>query len=88
MKQVLYIILLLALSVFASCSKSSLRSTLVEIDSLSNDSPHVALTRLAKMYTTMDTSHKADLMYYKLLKGSPAKACGCAILKLVSLRFS
>ena len=67
MRKLLFVVFLIGLLV-ASCSKTTLHSTLVDIDSLSNDSPRVALNRLTKMYATMDTSHKADLMYYKLLK--------------------
>ena len=53
---------------FASCSKSAFHSELVDIDSLSNDSPKVALAKLEVFYRNLDTTNTSVFMHYKLLK--------------------
>lgn len=62
------IIVCLLLLVFISCSKSAFHSELVDIDSLSNDSPKVALAKLEVLYRKLDTTNTSIFMHYKLLK--------------------
>lgn len=62
------IIVCLLFLVFTSCSKSAFHSELVDIDSLSNDSPKVALARLEVLCRNLDTTNISVFMHYKLLK--------------------
>lgn len=62
------IVICLLFLLFASCSKSAFHAELVDIDSLSNDSPKVALAKLEVLYRNLDTTNTSFFMHYKLLK--------------------